>query len=263
MRSYKVWGLLGTWVLMGLAGVALGAIGFGMPGQLRLMITLGAALWLSSVALLALRLRDPGRRPDRVRELDGATVIDHDPMWMVGVVWTATWLTGWCLLAAVLWAQAGEPGGVLIALAFALPLGLVLVDALVQQRRGAWVAVGREGVQVQSWTTSTYLAWDDVVSVDVTRLDGRDSVVLLGRPGAASWTGRRLPRARLRRPRLTADHVVIDVDHLLPHSPMLVSALQRWWSEPGSRDEIGTRTATEMLVVPAEVRAPTGSGGRP
>lgn len=121
MKGRSVWRLVGLWVLVGLAGTAFGAVGFGMPWQLRLMISLCAVLWLSSLAFLVARLRDPSRRPDRVREVDGTTVIDSDPMWMVGVVWTATWLTGWCLLAAALWWAAAEPGGVVIALAFALP----------------------------------------------------------------------------------------------------------------------------------------------
>lgn len=81
---------------------------------------------------------------------------------------------------------------------------------------------------MQSWTTTAYLAWDDIVAVDAARLGGRDSVVLLGRPGAASWTGRRLPRARLWRPKLAHETVVIDGDDLLPHTPMLYSALRRW-----------------------------------
>lgn len=245
--------LLGTNALLAV-GCFVTALWGDVPWQARVVVGLLGLLWLTWLPLAWHAWSSPSsdaRPAASVRTADGASVVDLDPTPMRGGLWVTAGLTAVVVLAMGLGVADGEFGAsMVLGLPFLAVFALPALDLLLAVRRGASVALSPSGVRVRGWRTESGLAWTDVAGVDVDSVKGRAHYRVRGLASGHSWTGRHLPRAWPAKDPLRVGEVLVPVEAVGGHGPLLFRTIQRAAQDPAARSRLGTEEGTAMLLDP-------------
>ena len=246
--------LIGLNTLLALSCLAIAVLG-DLPWQAKLVVGLLGLLWLTWLPLAwrAWSPRSQDARPDpaRVRTADGASIVDLDPAPVRGGLWVTSGLAAVALLATTLGVADGDVGASLVlGVPFLVIFTLPALDLLLAVRRGASVALSPSEVRVRGWRAESRLAWGDVAGVDVDSVDGRAHYRVRGLASGQSWAGRHLPRAWPTKDPLRLGEVLVPVEAVGGHGPLLFRTIQRAAQDPAARSRLGTEGGTAMLVDP-------------